>query len=383
MFRFLTAGESHGPMLTALIDGVPAGLPLTAEDINLDLARRQKGYGRGGRMRIEQDKAQILSGVRHGFTLGSPVAVSIENHDWASWNQEMAVEPKTDESPTRSGVWVPRPGHADLPGALKYGHTDMRNVLERASARETAARVAVGAVSKKILNTLGIKIASHVVSIGSVRAKSQEFEIDDVIRISEESEVRCIDAESAAAMISAIDTAKEQGETLGGIFEVIAVNLPVGLGTYSQWDTRLDGMLAQALMSIPAIKGVEIGLGFEAAEKLGSQVHDEIGYNRGYTRKSNNAGGLEGGITNGEPIVVRAAMKPIPTLTKQLNSVDVRTKTEALAHAERSDVCAVPAAAVVGEAMVAVTLVTAVLDKYCSDNMDELSASLQAYSRRE
>jgi chorismate synthase len=330
-------------------------------------------------MRIEQDKAKILSGVRHGVTLGSPITIGIDNHDWSSWTETMAVEPIQGQSPQASQVSVPRPGHADLAGSIKYGHTDMRNILERASARETAARVAVGAISKRILDEVGVRIVSRVISIGPVRAKEMSLSLDEIDRLTEESAVRCADPDAEKDMIAAIDAAREEGDTLGGVFEIMAVGLPVGLGSYAQWDRRLDGMLAQAVMSIPAVKGVEIGLGFAAAERSGSQVHDEIVYNDGYSRKSNNAGGLEGGITNGEPVVLRAAMKPIPTLTRQLKSVDLRTKEAAPAHAERSDVCAVPAAAVVGEAVVAITLVAALLDKFGGDNMSELNASIQAY----
>ena len=380
MLRFLTAGESHGRMLIAVIDGVPAGLELTAEQIDRELARRQKGHGRGGRMEIEQDKVRILSGVRHGRTLGSPIALGIANRDWESWSEEMAVEPRKEPS-TSAAVWVPRPGHADLAGSIKYGHQDMRGVLERASARETAARTAAGAVAKRILEEVGVEIASHVLAIGAVRARRTTLPLREIRDRSEKSPVRCVDPDAEKEMLAAIDAARAEGDTLGGIFEVAADGVPVGLGSYAQWDQRLDGRLAQAVMSIPAIKGVEIGLGFEAASLPGSRVHDEIGYDKGYIRFSNNAGGLEGGITNGQPVVVRAAMKPIPTLVKRLRSVDVRTKEPAPAHAERSDVCAVPAAAVVGEAMVAIALASAVVEKFGSDSMDELKNNIQAYSK--
>jgi len=382
MMRFLTAGESHGQALIAIVDGVPAGLSLTHEHIDRDLARRQKGYGRGGRMKIEQDRAQIVSGVRHGKTLGSPIAISIANRDWESWSDVMAVEPAKDEPGLSAAVTVPRPGHADLAGSIKYGHTDMRNVLERASARETAARVAVGAVAKRILDEIGAEIASHVVAIGQVRAQPTALDVPAIRERSEASPVCCLDPLAEKVMLAAIDAAKAEGDTLGGVFEVVARGLPVGLGSYAQWDQRLDGRLAQALMSIPAIKGVEIGLGFQAASLPGSRVHDEIRYDMGYVRLSNNAGGLEGGVTNGERLVVRAAMKPIPTLVKPLGSVDVRTKESAPAHAERSDVCAVPAAAVVGEAMVAITLAMAIVEKFGGDSVGELRANVQAYLDR-
>ena len=379
MFRFLTAGESHGQSLTAIVDGVPAGLDLTAEDINRELARRQKGHGRGGRMKIEQDRAQILSGVRYGKTLGSPIALGIVNRDWQSWSEKMAVEPREEGPPKSAEVWVPRPGHADLAGSIKYGHADMRNVLERASARETAARVAVGAVARRILEEIGTQIVSQVVAIGPVRARPVELSWQEIRERTEKSPVRCADPKAEKGMLAAIDAAKADGDTLGGVFEVTAVGVPVGLGSYAQWDRRLDGVLVQAVMSIPAIKGVEIGLGFAAAGLQGSQVHDEIGYDNGYVRFSNNAGGVEGGVTNGQAVVVRAAMKPIPTLVKPLRSVDVRTKEAKPAHAERSDVCAVPAAAVVGEAVVAIALAGALLEKFGGDRMSELKGNVRAY----
>jgi chorismate synthase len=292
----------------------------------------------------------------------------------------MSTMPIPDEAP-ECAVWSPRPGHADLAGSIKYGHADMRNVLERASARETAARVAVGAVAKRILEEIGVKIASHVIVIGNIRSLVSSIDADIICQRTEESPVRCLDPKAEVEMLAAIDQAKIEGDTLGGVFEIIATGVPVGLGSYTQWDQRLDGELAKALMSIPAVKGVEIGLGFEAAERLGSKVHDEIGYDNEYTRSSNNAGGIEGGISNGMPVIVRAAMKPIPTLVKPLQSVDLRTKEAAPAHSERSDVCAVPAAAVVGEAMVAISLTTALLDKFGSDSLDELKNNIRAYKR--
>lgn len=360
-------------MLAAVIDGVPAGLSLAAEDIDKDLARRQKGYGRGGRMAIEQDKVSILSGVRFGKTLGSPVTLAIQNKDWQNWSDCMAAQPG-DYDETQQ-VTVPRPGHADLAGAVKYGQEDIRGVLERASARETAARVAVGSVAKRILQELGISIVGYVVSIGQVTAERPDNLSFTMLQDrSEKSLLRCIDPSVENAMIAAIDEARNLGDTLGGVFEVMAFGVPVGLGSYAEWDRRIDAELARAVMSIPAVKGVEIGLGFESAGLPGSQVHDEIGYNieGSYTRPTNNAGGVEGGVTNGQPIIIRAAMKPIPTLTRQLGSVDMKTKKPKPAHAERSDVCAVPAAAVVGESMAAITLAAATLEKFGGDSMDEL-----------
>lgn len=383
MFRFLTAGESHGPTLTAIVDGVPSGLALIADQIDTDLARRQKGYGRGGRMSIETDRVQISSGVRHGKTLGNPITLSIPNHDWKSWTERMSIEPIDHEIDDNSRVFIPRPGHADLSGGIKYRHEDMRNVLERASARETTTRVAVGAVAKRILQEIGVEIASHVVSIGNIDSKPMELSLNEIRERSEASPTRCLDPIAEKSMMEAIDLAKQNGDTLGGIFEIVVTGLPVGIGSYVQWDLRLDGQLAQSIMSIPAIKGVEIGMGFEAARLPGSQVHDEIGYEQDFFRYTNNAGGIEGGITNGMPVVIRAAMKPIPTLIRQLRSVDTRTKELAPAHAERSDVCAVPAAAVVGEAMTAITIVSAMLAKFGGDSMNELLINIKAYSTGE
>ena len=384
MFRFLTAGESHGPMLTAIVDGVPANLELTAEHIDTELARRQTGYGRGGRMKIEQDRVRILSGVRYGKALGSPVTLSIANRDWEHWTEKMSVEPRVEDPPKNAGVWIPRPGHADLAGMIKYNQPDMRNILERASARETAARVAVGAVAKRILAEIGIDIVSHVVSIGPFTAKPVKMTPSEIREVAEASPLRCLDPNVGKDIMAAIDAAKNEGNTLGGVFEVIATGVPIGLGSHVQWDRRIDGQLAQALMSIHAMKGVEVGMGFEAARRPGSDVHDEIGIENGeYIRFSNNAGGTEGGMTNGQPVVVRAAMKPIPTLTQPLRSVDTRTGNPAPAHAERSDVCAVPAAAVVGEAMVAITLASAVIEKFASDDISELKECIQTYLERE
>ncbi|HHX73340.1 MAG TPA: chorismate synthase, partial [Firmicutes bacterium] len=353
MMRFLTAGESHGPALTAVIEGLPARLPLTEEAINNELARRQRGYGRGGRMQIERDRAEVLSGVRYGRTLGTPLTLLIRNKDFANWQETMA--PFGREPENAAIITQPRPGHADLAGALKYGFSDLRCVLERASARETAARVAVGAVAKALLAAFGIEIYSYVEAIGEAAAPPPEpAALKTLYRQLEKSPVRCHDAQAEAEMIAAIEKAQSAGDSLGGIFAVVALGVPVGLGSHVQWDRKLDGRLAAALMSIQAIKGVEIGAGFAAAARPGSLVHDAICWRpeRGYYRPTNNAGGLEGGISNGEPIVCRAAMKPIPTLYQPLASVNMQDHTPYTAAVERSDACAVPAAAVVGEAAV-------------------------------
>jgi chorismate synthase len=380
-FRFLTAGESHGEALVAVIDGVPAGLPVTDDDINVDLARRQRGYGRGGRMKIERDRVHILSGVRWGRTLGSPIALQIPNRDWENWKSTMSVS-APDAGAAAKEVTRPRPGHADLAGAMKYGHHDIRNVLERSSARETTARVAVAGIAKRLLSEFGITILSHVTEIGGVRIPD-DFEMPwpELQRRAEASEVRCAHPETEAAIVAAIDRAKEKGDTLGGVFEVVAVGCPVGLGSYAQWDRRLDGRLAQAFCAIQAIKGCELGLGFEAARRPGSAVHDEILYDSaaGFRRSTNNAGGLEGGVTNGQPIIVRAAMKPLSTLRTPLKSVDLATKEAVEAVVERSDVCAVPAAGVVGEAMMAIVLADAFLEKFGGDSIEEIRRNYAAY----
>ncbi|HET7874172.1 MAG TPA: chorismate synthase [Methylomirabilota bacterium] len=379
-FRFLTAGESHGEALTAVIDGVPAGLPLTEEDINRDLERRQRGYGRGGRMKIERDQVHITSGVRWGLTLGSPVSLTIQNRDWENWKQTMAVGPAPAGAQPKT-VTRPRPGHADLAGAMKYGHHDIRNVLERSSARETTARVAVAGVAKRLLDEFGITLLSHVIEIGGVRVGALDRPWEEIRRRAESSEVRCADPDAERLMIHAIDSAKAEGDTLGGVFEVVALGCPVGLGSYVQWDRKLDGLLAQAFCSIHAIKGAEIGLGFETARRPGSRVHDEILFDRdaGFQRSSNSAGGLEGGVTNGQPVIVRAAMKPLSTLRKPLRSVDMASKEAVEAVVERSDVCAVPAAAVIGEAMMAIVLAQAFLDKFGGDSVDEIRRNHQGY----
>jgi chorismate synthase len=380
VFRFLTAGESHGEALTAIIDGVPAGLPLTEAQINEDLARRQRGYGRGGRMKIERDQVHITAGVRWGVTLGSPITLTIANRDWENWKATMAVATPDPGVPGKH-VTRPRPGHADLAGAMKYGHRDIRNVLERSSARETTARVAVAGVAKRLLGEFGITVLSHVTEIGGVRGPDAPMPWDEIRQRAETSEVRCADPDAERAIIDAIDRAKEKGDTLGGVFEVVALGCPVGLGSYVQWDRRLDGRIAQALCSIQAIKGCEVGLGFETARRPGSAVHDEILFDRasGFTRTSNNAGGLEGGVTNGQPLVVRAAMKPISTLRTPLRSVDMQTKEAVEAVVERSDVCAVPAAGIVGEAMVAIVLADAFLEKFGGDSVDEIRRNYHAY----
>jgi chorismate synthase len=377
--RWMTAGESHGPRLTAIVEGVPAGLPLLAEDIDQDLARRQKGYGRGGRMKIETDRVEIAGGVRGGETLGSPIALSIANRDHANWLDRMAAAPlpSPPEPLTR-----PRPGHADLAGGMKYDRHDLRDVLERASARETAARTAVGAVARKLLGALGVEVFAHVIAIGGVEAGPAEGPLDAVRARARASDLACADAAAEARMKEAIHAASHAGDTLGGVFEVVATGVPAGLGSHVQWDRKLDGRLAQALASIQAIKAVEIGDGWAAAGLRGSLVHDPIHYDRAaktFTRPTNHAGGVEGGITNGAPVVCRAAMKPIATLRRALASVDVRTKEPFDAAFERSDICAVAAASVVGEAMVAIVLCDAALEKFGGDSLREIVRSVHAY----
>jgi chorismate synthase len=377
--RFLTAGESHGRGLVCIIEGLPANLELSSEYINRELERRQRGYGRGGRMKIEKDRVQILSGVRFGKTLGGPIALFIENKDWENWKEKMAVEGERPE--TAVPFTRPRPGHADLAGGIKYNQRDLRNVLERASARETACRVALGAVCKRFLEELGVFVGSYVVSIGTVQPPIEEQDLIKRHQLAEQSELRFPDPSKDKDFVELIDRAKEMGESLGGVFEVFAVGVPPGLGSHVHWDRKLDGRIAQAMMSIQAIKGVEIGLGFEAAKRFGSEVHDEIGYREGegYFRYSNNLGGLEGGITNGMPIIVRCAMKPIPTLTKPLRSVDVLTKEEVRAGKERTDVVAVPAASVVGESALALVLADAFLEKLGGDFMEEIKERYRIY----
>ena len=379
--RYLTAGESHGPKLTTIIEGLPAGMPLLQEDINEQLARRQKGHGRGRRMQIEKDTVEITSGVRHGLTLGSPVALVVENNDWKHWVKIMGSEPfDGNEEDIKRRVTRPRPGHADLNGAIKYGHQDMRNVLERSSARETTIRVAAGAVAKKLLSELGIEVASHVVEIGGVKSNVSTYDsIQSLREISEDSPVRCLDPEAGEEMMRAIDTAKENGDSIGGIVEVIVEGMPAGVGSYVHFDRKLDSKLAAAICSINAFKGVEFGIGFEAAHIPGSQVHDEILWSeeRGFYRKSNRLGGLEGGMTNGMPLVIRGVMKPIPTLYKPLQSVDIETKEPFTASVERSDSCAVPAAAVVAENVVAWELAVAITDQFFADRFDTLKEIIE------
>jgi chorismate synthase len=383
MLRFLNAGESHGPALTAIIEGYPSNVKITRDRINKELARRQKGYGRGGRMKIEKDTVEILSGVRFGITLGSPITLMVRNKDWENWTDIMAIE---GDPINKKQILEPRPGHADLAGGIKYGFYDLRNILERASARETTTRVAVGALCKILLEDIGIKIGSYVLSIGEKKIDKSEIEsmsYEDRFNNAENSELRLPILGKDEEFKEYIDKAKEDGESLGGIFEVYALNVPVGLGSYSQWDTRLDGKIAQAIMSIQAIKGVEIGEGFNLAYLPGSQAHDEIFYSkeRGFYRKTNRAGGLEGGMTNGEPIIVRAAMKPIPTLMrhKSLQSVNVITKEPFDAAKERSDITAVPAAAVVAESMLAFVLAREILEKFGSDNWIQIKERIEKY----
>lgn len=383
--RYLTAGESHGPQLTTIIEGVPAGLTLLAEHINEDLARRQKGYGRGRRMQIEKDEVKILSGVRHGKTLGSPITLVVENRDWKHWTNIMGIEPPTDDTEeVKRKVTRPRPGHADLNGAIKYGHRDMRNVLERSSARETTVRVAAGAVAKRILAELGIRIASHVVEIGGVKAEHTAYtSLEELQQVTEQSPVRCFDAEAEKKMMAAIDEAKEKGDSIGGIVEVIVEGVPVGVGSYVHYDRKLDAKIAAAIVSINAFKGVEFGIGFEAARRFGSEVHDEIIWSEetGYTRKTNRLGGFEGGMTTGMPIVVRGVMKPIPTLYKPLMSVDIETKEPFAASIERSDSCAVPAASVVAEAVVAWEIANAIVEQFGQDRIDLIIENVEAMRR--
>lgn len=398
MLRYVTAGESHGQAILAILSGFPAGVEISAEDINNELAERQKGYGRGGRMKIEKDTVKLLSGVRLGRTLGSPIAMMIENRDWKNWQELMKPEP--GEISKEEVVTRPRPGHADLAGVLKFAHHDIRNVLERASARETAARVAVGAVCKTLLKHFGIAIFSFVVNIGGVKTRIEYKNLAELRERARNSPVRCPDPETEQMMIARIDEAGERGDSLGGVFEVIATGVPIGLGSPMSEEERLDAQIARAIISIPGIKGVEFGLGFASADLYGSEVHDEIfyepfsaeeklhdvlldghGYAGGFYHRTNRAGGLEGGMTNGEPIIVRAVMKPIPTLQKPLRSVDIETKQPFSATKERSDVCAVPSAAVVGEAALAFVLARAFLAKFGSDSLTEISRNYHSYIR--
>ena len=380
-FRFVTAGESHGPGLTAIVEGLPAGLELDREGLDRDMARRQLGHGRGGRMKIETDAVEIRSGVRHGRTLGSPIAVLVANRDYANWEDRMNPWPVDAEI---EQVHLPRPGHADLPGVLKYKHDDIRNVLERASARETAARVAAGALARQFLAAFGVSIHSHVTAIASVQAPAPDSLRPEDFAGVDESPVRCLDADTEAAMVEEINRLRKENESLGGTFEVRAFGLVPGLGSHVSWEERLDGRIAQAMVSIQSIKGVSIGPAWEVAASRGSDAHDEIFHSpeRGYFRESNRAGGLEGGMTNGEPLVVQVAIKPISTLTKPLRSVDMHTKEAKAAHKERTDSTVVPAAAVVGEAMLALTLARAYREKFGGDHIDDVHAAVAAYRER-
>ena len=376
MFRFLTAGESHGPCLTMIVEGLPAGLPVEKSIVNADLRRRQGGYGRGGRMKIEKDAIRFLSGVRHGKTLGSPVTMQIENLDWANWQEQMSAEPVDTEIEAVTRI---RPGHADFTGAMKYGHTDIRNVIERSSSRETAARVAVGGLCRQLLASFGITIHSHVLSIVEVgydlpRPMTRDAYPDIMWESVEASPVRCADEALTEKMLARILEAKQHGDTCGGVFEVVALDVPVGLGSFSQWDRRLSARLAMAMMSIPSAKAVEIGAGFAAARTTGSHVHDVLRHSHDrWFHLTNNAGGIEGGVTNGEPLVARVGVKPIPTLAHPLPSVDLATSENIDASRyERSDVCVVPAAGVVGEAMMAIVLAEACIEKFGGDSLDEM-----------
>jgi chorismate synthase len=388
VIRFTTAGESHGKGLVAVLEGIPAGLPLLADDVNRDLQRRMQGYGRGGRMKIESDTVEFLSGVRAGETLGSPIAMHIANRDWDNWADVMAPEPDPDpDAPRRRRLTRPRPGHADMVGVLKYDRTDARDILERASARETAARVACGAVCRKFLSLFDVEIGSHVVAIGSVQAKLPQPLPVPLNAAADQSATRCLDPEATEAMIREIDAAKKDGDTLGGVVEVVARGVVVGLGSHVTWDRKLDGRLAGALMSIPAAKGVEIGLGFEGARRRGSQAHDEISWDGpaatgGVLRSSNRAGGLEAGITTGQAVVVRVAKKPISTLRRPLDTVNIETGGTAKAQSERSDVTAVPAMGVIAEAMVAIVLADAMTEKLGGDTVEDVRQAYDAYLGR-
>ncbi|WP_248925617.1 chorismate synthase [Paenibacillus hamazuiensis] len=379
--RMLTAGESHGPQLTAIIEGMPSHIELLAEHIDHELRRRQTGYGRGRRMQIEQDRVQLAGGVRHGRTTGAPIALVVENKDWAHWQGVMSAEPVADADAGKRALTRPRPGHADLNGGLKYDQRDLRNILERSSARETTLRVACGAVGKRLLAAFGIRVAGHVLRIGEVAARPWDGGLDELVRLAEASPVRMADPETSERAMRHIDEVKAAGDSVGGLIEVIAEGLPAGLGSHVQWDRKLDGRIAQAVQSIQAFKAVEFGVGFAAAALRGSQVHDEIMYDgaRGFYRASNRAGGFEGGMTTGEPVVVRAVMKPIPTLYKPLASVDIATKQPFAAQIERSDSCAVPAAAVVMENAVAWELACAFLDKFGGDSFVEIERNYRGY----
>lgn len=378
--RYLTSGESHGPGLYAILEGMPAGLPLTESHINSQLARRQKGHGRGGRMKIEKDTVHIKAGVRHELTLGSPIALEILNRDWKNWQNEMAVGAPTEA--LKRVVSRPRPGHADLVGGMKHGFRDLRNVLERASARETTARVACGAICRRLLEELGVNIAGHVLQVGEVASQVHPTSAAEIQEKTEDTPLRCLDSQAEARMVALIDDAKKKGDSLGGIFEVYVDGLVPGVGSYVHWDRKLDGRLAQAMLSIQAVKGMEIGDAYRAAQSFGSQVHDAIAYKKKekeFYRLSNRAGGLEGSMTNGMPLVVRGFLKPISTLYTPLKSVDIESKEAFEASVERSDTCAIAAAAVIGEAVVAITLADAYLEKFGGDSLEELKRNLKGY----
>lgn len=381
MLRFFTAGESHGPELAAIVEGYPAGFDIDLAKINHDLARRQKGYGRGGRMAIERDEVRVVSGVRFGRSMGSPITLIVENRDFKNWVKRMSVDPadRAEADP----VTRPRPGHADLAGVLKYNLDDIRDVLERASARETTMRVAVGSLARLILEPFGITTLGYVASIGKIEARTPaDLTIDDLRRVTEASQVRVVDPEAERAIIAEIDECKKEGDTLGGVVEVVAAGLPVGLGSHVQWDRKLDGRLAHALLSLQAVKGVELGTGFRAAAARGSALHDEIAYDqdaRRFIRRSNNSGGTEGGMTTGEPLRVRVAFKPLSTLMRPLRSADIRTKAESVGNTERSDVCAIPAAAVIAEAVVAFELANAFVEKFGGDSRAEIERNYRGY----
>jgi chorismate synthase len=389
MLRFTTAGESHGKALVSVLEGAPAGIPLLAADVNAELGRRQQGYGRGRRMQIEKDEAEILSGVRAGFTIGSPIAMLIRNRDWENWRDVMDPAPNESDSTggRRRSVTRPRPGHADLSGMLKYDRDDARDILERASARETTARVAAGAICRKLLTELGVTIGSHIVELGGVSASAADLP-DDINSAADRSPLRTLDSTAELEMIARIDAARRDGDTLGGVCEVVCRGLPVGMGSHVSWDRKLDGRIGAAMMSIPAVKGVGIGIGFEAARLRGSQVHDEIvatadrSRSADVARSTNRAGGLEGGMTNGEPLVVRVAMKPISTLMKPLATVEMKTGEAASAVAERSDVTAVPAMGVIAEAMLAFVVAQAAIEKFAGDSLNEMKRNLAGYLAR-
>jgi chorismate synthase len=379
MLRFFTAGESHGPCLTAIVEGFPAGIKIAIAQINHDLARRQQGYGRGGRMKIEKDEALLRSGVRWGESLGSPITLVVENKDWRNWEKRMS--PFAEDRDDKLAVTRPRPGHADLAGALKYNHRDVRNILERASARETAARVAVGGLAKCLLDPFAIRVMGYVSEIGGIVANHTDMAPEEIFARAELSPVRLADAEAEAQIIALIDQCKQQGDTLGGIVEVVATGLPPGLGSFVQWDRKLDGRLAHALLSLQAVKGVEVGLGFATARLPGSQVHDELDFDplSGFLRRSNNSGGTEGGMSTGEPLRVRVAFKPLSTLMRPLRSVDINTKEAVEATIERSDVCAIPAAAVIAESVVAFVLAQAFVEKFGGDSLAEVRRNYDGY----